>query len=255
MAISVEQAIDLILKYTPVLGEERVPLLEALGRVLSRDVNSEICQPPFDRSPLDGYAVIAEDLKDASPAHSVRLQVVDKIYAGETAHVSVQRGQAVRLMTGSMIPQGADCVIRQEDTDGGEESVHIFKCVKANSNYCHQGEEYGLGDRLFTAGSLVDAACVAVAAGAGMTHLYVHKKMRAAIVSTGDEVRQPGEQLLPGKIYDSNTSYLAARLHQLDVRITAMRSAGDDLEQIVSIHNACERQANLILTSLWGKRI
>ena len=139
MAISVEQAIQCMLERTPVLSSEQVTLERALGRSLAQNLYARYSQPPFDRSPLDGYAVRAEDLVGAAPDTPVILQVVDKLYAGSVANVSVGPGQAVRLMTGSMIPLGADCVIMQEDTDGGEEEVRIFRSVSADSNICWEG--------------------------------------------------------------------------------------------------------------------
>lgn len=249
MSVTVEEALRLILQYTPVLEEEEAPLLETVGRVLCRDLCSAIQQPPFDRSPLDGYAVVGADLAGASPETPVVLKVVDKLYAGCVSEVPVAPGQAVRLMTGSMIPAGADCIIRQEDTDQGEDLVRIFKAVKAGSNFCHRGEEYGVGDCLVKAGRVMDAAAIAVAAGAGLTHLPVRRRMRAAIISTGDEVRQPGQPLPAGKIYDSNTAYLAARLHQLGAQVEFTESVGDDLTQIVSMLKRCEGRADLILTT------
>lgn len=249
MAISVEQAIDLVLQYAPLLEEEEVPLLDAVGRILTRDVRAAIVQPPFDRSPLDGYAVRAEDLAGASREAPAVLRVVDKLYAGDVAGVPVCAGQAVRLMTGSMVPSGADCIIRQEDTDGDENLVHIFKAAHSGENYCSRGEEYQLGACLISAGRKIDAAAVAVAAGTGLTTLYVRRRIRVAVISTGDEVWQPGTPLPPGKIYDSNTSYLVARLHQLGAEITAVDAIGDDLEQMTATLRRCSADADLILTT------
>ena len=145
---------------------------------------------------------------EASPDAPVELQVVDRLYAGEVATVPLRRGQAVRLMTGAMLPEGASGVIRQEDTDRGEERVRIFRGVRSGENCCRKGEEYEAGSLLLTSGSRVDAASIAVAAGAGITHLPVYRRVRAAIISTGDEICQPGEPLATGKIYDSNRAYL-----------------------------------------------
>lgn len=249
MAVSVEQAIDLVLQYTPLLDEEKVPLLEAVGRILTRDVTAAIVQPPFDRSPLDGYAVRAADLAGASGKAPAVLKVVGKLYAGDVSTVPVCPGQAVRLMTGSMIPPGADCIIRQEDTDEGETLVRVFRTMCSGENYCRRGEEYEKGACLLPAGSKVDAAAVAVAAGNGLTALNVRRRMRVALISTGDEVWQPGTPLPPGKIYDSNTSYLIARLHQLGAEIISAAAVGDDLEQMAAALARCSRTADLILTT------
>lgn len=235
MSITVERAIKLALAHTPELPEEEAPLCEAVGRILARRITAPMDQPPFDRSPLDGYAVCASDTMSASAEMPVRLQVVDKICAGQVSQVAIQPGQAVRLMTGAMLPKGADAVIRQEDTDLGEERVKLFRGVRPGQNCCWRGEEYRAGTELFPAGTRIDAAAAAVAAGAGLTHLPVYRRARAAVISTGDEIRQPGQPLLPGKIYDSNTIYLKTRLKQLGVEVTAALSEGDDVDGIVTV--------------------
>lgn len=249
MAISVEQAIQCMLERTPVLSSEQVTLERALGRSLAQNLYARYSQPPFDRSPLDGYAVRAEDLVGAAPDTPVILQVVDKLYAGSVANVSVGPGQAVRLMTGSMIPLGADCVIMQEDTDGREEEVRIFRSVSADSNICWEGEEYQAGDLLLPGGQLIDAAAVAVAAGAGYRMLTVRQQVKAVILSTGDELQQPGEDLYPGKIYDSNAAYLRVSLQQMGVEILDVCSVKDDTSRISAAINQYIGVADLILTT------
>ena len=250
MSITVEQALRLVVEHTPVLPEERVPLLQSIGRTLTREVRSAIVQPPFDRSPLDGYAVIAADAEHATAEHPAVLQVVEKLYAGQAIQLTqLQRGQAVRLMTGCMIPAGADCVIRQEDTDEGEGLVRIYKGVKSGDNYCYKGEEYDADALLLPAGQKIDAAAVALAAGAGLTQLTVRRRPRVAILTTGDEVQQPGQPLSPGKIYNSNTSYLTARLIQLGTEVVVSRIVGDEMTALLEALEDCARSADLILTT------
>ena len=152
MSITIEEAIAIARRYAVVRPAEEVPLDGALGRVMARDVFAPLAQPPFDRSPLDGYAVCAEDTLEASPDAPVELQVVDRLYAGEVATVPLRRGQAVRLMTGAMLPEGASGVIRQEDTDRGEERVRIFRGVRSGENCCRKGEEFEAGSLLLTSG-------------------------------------------------------------------------------------------------------
>ena len=221
-AISLEEATARLLDRTPVLEEETVPPLEALGRCLTRGVRSSIAQPPFDRSPLDGYALLAADTEQASPASPAVLRVVDRLYAGDTARIPLLPGQAARVMTGSMIPDGADCVIRQEDTDLGTSLVRVFKAASAGSNYCRAGEEYGMGAELLSPGRRIDAAAVALAASAGTTGLTVSRRPRVAILVTGDEVLPPGRPLPSGKVYDSVSAYLLARLRQFGAEVQAV---------------------------------
>ena len=249
MSISVEQAIHYMLELTPTLGIEQVPLEETLGRNLAEDLYAQYAQPPFDRSPLDGYAVRASDLTTATPTAPVTLCVVDKLYAGSVTGVSVKAGQAVRLMTGSMIPDGADCVIRQEDTDFGNRVVRIFQCVSAGSNVCRQGEEYRAGGLLLSKGQKIDAATIAVAAGAGYRTLPVRRKVKAVILSTGDELQQPGEPLHPGQVYDSNGIYLKVCLQQMGTDVLDIRSVGDNVGRIAAAISHYVGVADLILTT------
>ena len=245
MSITLEEAQNLVVRYAPVLNEEYVPLAESVGRRLTSDIRSAFPQPPFDRSPLDGYAVVAADVASATPDTPVKLQVVDKLWAGMPARVGVKRGQAVRLMTGCMIPSGADAVIRQEDTDLGVEIVQIFRPVASGKNICYRGTDALLLRRE----NRVDAASVAVAAGAGFTQLRVRRRARAVILTTGDEVRQPGTVLPAGKIYDSNTAYLSARLHQLGVETVAALTQEDDLTALSAALRRYAGEVDLILTT------
>ena len=249
MSITLEEAQNLVVRYAPVLNEEYVPLAESVGRRLTSDIRSAFPQPPFDRSPLDGYAVVAADVASATPDTPVKLQVVDKLWAGMPARVGVKRGQAVRLMTGCMIPSGADAVIRQEDTDLGVEIVQIFRPVASGKNICYRGEEYGTDALLLRRENRVDAASVAVAAGAGFTQLRVRRRARAVILTTGDEVRQPGTVLLSGKIYDSNTAYISARLHHLGVETVAALTQEDDLTALSAALRRYAGEVDLILTT------
>ena len=249
MSITLEEALNLVVRYAPVLNEEYVPLAESVGRRLTSDIRSAFPQPPFDRSPLDGYAVVAADVASATPDTPVKLQVVDKLWAGMPARVGVKRGQAVRLMTGCMLPSGADAVIRQEDTDLGVEIVQIFRPVASGKNICYRGEEYGTDALLLRRENRVDAASVAVAAGAGFTQLRVRRRARAVILTTGDEVRQPGTVLPAGKIYDSNTAYLSARLHQLGVETVAALTQEDDLTALSAALRRYAGEVDLILTT------
>lgn len=248
MPIPVEQAIALALERTVPVPEEQTPLSRALGRVLLRDVRAPIDQPPFDRSPLDGYAVRAQDTAEASFDFPVVLHVAETLFAGQTPRRAVGRGQAVRLMTGTALPEGADGVIRQEDTDLGEDRVRIFRGVRPGENCCLRGEEYRAGALLLAEGTRLDAAALAVAAGAGIPRLPVRRRVRATVISTGDELCRPGEPLLPGKVYDSNTVYLEARLEQLGVEAAEAIPAGDDLAGIAAAIERCAG-CDVILTT------
>lgn len=248
MPICVERAVELSRAAAAVLEEEQVPLPQALGRTLRRPVFAPFPQPPFDRSPLDGYALRAADIVSASEEMPALLRVAEKVCAGQVPSHPLAPGQAVRVMTGAMLPPGADCVIRQEDTDLGEERVRIFHAAAAGENRCLAGEEYAAGTLLLDRGTRMDAAALAVAAGAGMERLWVCRRTRTAVIATGDELCAPGCPLPPGKVYDVNTAYLEARLGQLGMPPDVSIRSGDTLEGIVRALEACAG-SDLIVTT------
>lgn len=248
MPICVERAVELSRAAAAVLEEEQVPLPQALGRTLRRPVFAPFPQPPFDRSPLDGYALRAADIVSASEEMPALLRVAEKVCAGQVPSHPLAPGQAVRVMTGAMLPPGADCVIRQEDTDLGEERVRIFHAAAAGENRCLAGEEYAAGTLLLDRGTRMDAAALAVAAGAGMERLWVCRRARTAVIATGDELCAPGCPLPPGKVYDANTAYLEARLGQLGMPPDVSIRSGDTLEGIVRALEACAG-SDLIVTT------
>lgn len=248
MPICVERAVELSRAAAAVLEEEQVPLPQALGRTLRRPVFAPFPQPPFDRSPLDGYALRAADIVSASEEMPALLRVAEKVCAGQVPSRPLAPGQAVRVMTGAMLPPGADCVIRQEDTDLGEERVRIFHAAAAGENRCLAGEEYAAGTLLLDRGTRMDAAALAVAAGAGMERLWVCRRARTAVIATGDELCAPGCPLPPGKVYDANTAYLEARLGQLGMPPDVSIRSGDTLEGIVRALEACAG-SDLIVTT------
>lgn len=248
MPICVERAVELSRAAAAVLEEEQVLLPQALGRTLRRPVFAPFPQPPFDRSPLDGYALRAADIVSASEEMPALLRVAEKVCAGQVPSRPLAPGQAARVMTGAMLPPGADCVIRQEDTDLGEERVRIFHAAAAGENRCLAGEEYAAGTLLLDRGTRMDAAALAVAAGAGMERLWVCRRARTAVIATGDELCAPGCPLPPGMVYDVNTAYLEVRLGQLGMPPDVSIRSGDTLEGIVRALEACAG-SDLIVTT------
>ena len=217
-ALTLEQAVERITCGVTPLGTEEVAPGEAGTRPLAADVRSPIDQPPFPRSPLDGYAFRGEDSAGASPEQPVRLKVVGKHYAGDPGTTKVGPGEAVRLFTGAVIPQGANCVIRQEDTDSGEDTVTLYRAQNPWDNYCYAGEDFKRGDLLLPAGTVLDYAALGLLAGAGVNSVSVYRYPEVAVLSTGDELVQPGQfPLPPGKIYSSNTTLITARLSEFHV--------------------------------------
>ena len=253
--ISVERAIELIEQNTLPVGTERIEATRAHGRILAEDVCAPISQPPWPRSPLDGYALRAADSAGASKDAPRMLRVVDTIYAGGWSEVTVQPGECVRLMTGAPIPVGCDCVIRQEDTDLGAERVRIYKALSAWDNYCKIGDDFLKGDKLLPAGTKLNGNALGVLASAGLhrddERLTVYKRVRCAVLCTGDElVPNAVRPLPPGKIYSSNEAVLSSRLSELGMELIVVRGEfTDDPAALAAAIREAAGTADVIFTT------
>ena len=248
--ISVEQAMEQILQYTPVINEtEEVELNKAGGRILAQDLVAEFNNPPFDRSPVDGYACKAEDLAGASSEHPVKLKVMEEIDAGQYSERVVESGQAVRIMTGAAIPKGCDCCIFQEDTDYGEETVEIYREVKQWDNYCFAGEDFKKGTTLLKKGTHIGYVEAAVLAGMGAAKVPVYRRPKVVLLTTGDEVVEPGNPLPAGKIYNSNMTMLSARMMELGIEPFYMEAVKDNPQVMAEKIKEIAEQADMIITT------
>ncbi len=250
MSISIEEAVEKILAHvTPIQETEVVDLSQAAGRILAEDVIASFNNPPFDRTPVDGYACHYEDTLGASREHPAILQVVREIDAGDYWDGKVYPGQAVRIMTGAAVPEGCDCCIYQEVTNYGEDQVEIYKEHKKYQNYCFAGEDFKKGDRLLEKGMKLTFVEAAVLAGMGRTEVSVLRKPKIAVFTTGDEVTDPGKKLLPGKIYNSNQTLAVARLQALGIQPVIIETVKDDVAVMAKALKAAADKADLIITT------
>lgn len=248
--IELEQAIDLLLAHAaPVRETERVPLLDAVGRTAAEEVRAGFDNPPFDRSPLDGYTFAAASTRAASAEHPVRLHVIGEECAGDFFAGTVGAGECVRIMTGGVIPAGCDCVVRQEDVREDGDAIHVSFPSEPYENYCCAGEDIKKGTLLIQKGQVITAAHIAVLASEGYGDVSVYRRVRAAVASTGDELLQPGEPLQPGKIYNSNLYLLAGRLKELGAEVTVLGSVPDDVERAAEVIASYADRVDLFLTS------
>ena len=213
MSLPVAEAVARIVAAVAPLPVERVPLLDAMGRVLAEDVAAPLTLPPWDNSAMDGYAVRADDIRGASRERPVRLRVLETVAAGAFPSRPVAAGECTRIMTGAPLPEGADGVVRVEDTDGGIDGVEVRDDRDAGRNVRPRGEDFHEGDLVLCAGTPVAAAQVGILASMGRAALDVHRRPRVAILGSGDElVDLDGfhEALAGRKIVSSNNYTLAA---------------------------------------------
>lgn len=249
--ITLEKAVELICERAKKCEEtEKIAVEKAGGYILAEDVYAGIDNPPFPRTPVDGYAVRAEDLQGAGKETPVALKVVGCIYAGEDGQSrSIESGEAMRIMTGAPFPLGSDSAVRQEDTDYGEDTVLIYKEQKAYENYCFQGEDYRADSLLLKKGDVITFAEQGILSAVGKTHVKVFKKPAVRVITTGDEVCAPGQPLLPGKIYDSNGMMVSARLRELGIEPAEVSHVADSEEVLAEkLREAC-RMADVIITT------
>lgn len=250
VGIGLEEAIGLLLENVKAnCATETIPLLEAVGRVIAVDISAPIDNPPFDRSPLDGYAFIAESSKAASKEEPIKLEIVGEVCAGQVFTETVERKQAVRIMTGAPMPFPCDCVVRQEEVNADEMHVWISTPMKAYENYCFKGEDFKKGTLLIAAGSLLTAAHIAALASIGEKNVTVYRKIKAAICSTGDELVDVGSDLAAGKIYNSNLYMIAARLKELGIEPIVLGMAADCAEGVAEVIRQHIDKVDLFLTT------
>lgn len=225
-----ECLVALLAKVKPVEKTEYVALTDACDRILGEDIYAEMMIPPYPKSAMDGYAVRAEDTLGADREHPVILQVVGELFAGDYVQLSCRKDCAVRVMTGSYVPEGYDAVIRQEDTDYGEDTVQIYRSITAGTNYCCVGEDIRKGQQILAKGTHLTALHTGLLASLGIHKVSVCERIKCSILSTGSELMAPGTPLLPGKIYNSIAYMLRASMERQGIQVPFTEICGDDKE-------------------------
>ncbi|KMP11512.1 hypothetical protein UZ36_04255 [Candidatus Nitromaritima sp. SCGC AAA799-C22] len=210
--IKVDEAREIILGKIAPKGVEKISISNALGRILAEDIVARRNNPPMDNSAMDGYALIAADIASATPENPVKLDVIEDVAAGYSAETAVKPGQAVRIMTGAPIPPGADAVIMQEDTERNGASVLVKDKAEVRENIRDEGEDVREGETVISGGVDIRPSHIGMMAVVGRSTVYVGRRPRVAILSTGDEIMELDEQPTGPCIYNSNGYMLAAQI-------------------------------------------
>jgi len=222
---------------------------DALGLVLADNVVAPLSLPGFDNSAMDGYAVVAEDIADASDEHPVKLPVAEDIPAGRTDELTLVAGTAHRIMTGAPLPAGATAVIPVEATDGATDVVTIRASAQPGQHLRRAGEDVTEGTTVLLAGQVLTPAALGLAAALGLGELTVVPRQRVLVMSTGSELVAPGTPLLPGQIYESNAVMLAAAVRDAGGEVTTVAMTSDDVDTFRAALLEHAADADLIITT------
>ena len=256
--LSVDEARARILSQFRTVGRETLPLEKCARRILATNVAAQNDLPSFDNSAMDGFAVIASDLSNVTPASPRTLSVVTDIPAGTSPDVTLVPGQAARIMTGAPMPEGADAVIPVEETDfqdrtpgiSAPKTVTIYKTLHAGDYVRAQGTDVQIGQAVLQTGHKLRPQDLGLLAMLGVADVPVYRKPRVALLSSGDELLPVNAPLRPGKIRDSNTYTLSALLQGAEVEVLNLGIAADRRESVEELlEKAAAQKVDLVLSS------
>ncbi len=241
------EALTLLGERTELVVESaRMTLPNAVGRILAEDIVAASNVPPHDNSAVDGYAVYFNDLEADL---ETRLPVTGRVTAGHPLGRNAQTGEAIRIFTGAMMPQGPDTILMQEDCSEEDDEVIVTPGIKRGANLRRAGEDIGRGDTVLRRGRRLRPQDVGLAASIGRTRLQVYSPLQVAVFSTGDELRKPGARLPAGCIYDANRYTLIAALKQMGCRVTDLGIVADQPEAVRQALAAAAGSHDLLVTS------
>lgn len=234
--------------FTPApLGTERVPLLQALRRVLAQEVRASADLPAFDRSTVDGYAARGGDTAQASSGTPVTLQVVGEVLMGEPVQFAIGPGQAARIPTGGMLPEGADAVVMQEHVVRQDGAVSIERPVKAGDNVIHRGADVKAGEVILRPGRRLRPQDLGLLAGLDVPEVEVYRRPRVGLIVTGDELVPPGHPLRGSQIHDMNTYTLSGLIDYAGGVAKAYGIVRDNLALLVERAQLAHRECDVVI--------
>jgi len=246
---TVEAYLAAILATITPLTSTSMELAAAEGCVLAEDVTAAVALPSFDNSSMDGYAVHAGDVAGAAPDSPAALPVTGEIAAGDTGVHRLAPGAAIRIMTGAQLPAGADAVVPVEWTDGGNAQVAIYRPAERGNAVRYVGGDAAEGETLLTAGTRMRPMQIAVAASAGRRAVTVRPRPRVTVLSTGDELTEPGTPLVPGQIWDSNSYMIAAAAREAGAAAYRHAVVPDDPKGVLPALEEQLARADLLITT------
>lgn len=247
--ITLDEAREKIHSLAVNLKTEEIYFNDALKRVLAKDIVSLENVPNFDKSPLDGYAFMKEDVVNASVENPVKLEVIDLIMAGDVSEKEIKSGQAVRIMTGAKMPKGTNCVVRYEDTKFTEKSVEIFAPLGKNLNVIKKGEDILEGEVIISKGTVINAAEIGVLASLGIKNIEVYKRPKITVFSTGSELIDVDEELEDGKIRNSNSYTIEQLAKSFGAEVNRIGIVDDKLEELVEVYRKSIEESDIVIST------
>jgi molybdopterin molybdotransferase len=242
--IQLDEALSLALdRTTAVTRKERVPILGSSGRVCAETVVSGISVPPFSRSAMDGYAVKASDTYSAAKLKPIKLRIVEVIYAGSVPKKSISRGNSAEIATGAMLPKGADSVVMVEDTELQGSNVLIYDSVHPGQNVSKMGEDISIGTPAISRGDILNPSKIGALAAIGRDDIAVFSRPQVAVIPTGNEIAELGQDLKPGQVYNINSYTLASVIESNGGEARMLPIVNDsikDLERVVKENKDCD---------------
>jgi molybdopterin molybdotransferase len=242
LMLTFDKAFETALNSAHRLDTERVDFRSALGRILAEDVISDIDIPPFDKSAMDGYACRRADLSN-------ELVVIEIIPAGSVPQKTIEANQCSKIMTGAMVPEGADCVVMKEYVEEVSSNTIRFIEGKTADNICHKAEDINTGDSVLNKGAIIAPQHIAVLASVGNTQPLVAKRPEVAVIATGSELVDPQSKPGASQIRDTNSFQLSAQIERMGATSTNYGIAGDTIEQIDRVFKDAIGQSDVVIVS------
>jgi molybdenum cofactor synthesis domain-containing protein len=248
--ISLDDALRVVLEaVTPIERTETIAIGDATGRVIAEAAVSRLDVPPFDRAAMDGYAVIAEDTFGASRNDPKGLRCIEKVYTGDVPTRRLSRGECIEIATGAPMPEGADAVVMVEETEpADEDTIRVLTPVNPRQNVGRRGADIRLGQELLAPGELLNPSRIGALAAIGITEVRVFGRPKVAILSTGNEIAEPGAPLAPGQIYDINRFTLASVIGSHGGIPIVYPTAPDDLDDLTAAVRATAGEDVLVFS-------
>jgi len=244
-----EDALETLFSHIHLNPIEEIEINNALNRILAIDMISEMDIPPFDRSAMDGYAILAEDSFGASPKNPKSIKLAGKTEIGESSTLKLNKGEGIRISTGAPTPEGADAVIKIEDTEIKNNLISLYISLPPGKNVSKKGEDIKIGTQVLDKGTELKAEHIALLTSLGFKRVKVRTKPKVSVFSSGDELLEPGDPLLPGKIYNSNTPMISALVKLYGGEVIRGETIKDDKNFIKNrLCNAAEDSQVIIFT-------